>query len=290
MLAVLEHWDRNFPLLALAADSIDRRDDLSRQMLALDSLQVHPPVDLPRQIFCSGANYKRHVVEIIMAQRPDDTRGMSDEERRTYAVRKMDERATSGTPFCFVKAQSSITGPFDPIVLPDDVTQPDWELELAVVIGRTARRVKREQALDFVAGYSIVNDITSRERLVRKPGDMRDLGMDWTAAKCAPSYLPFGPYLTPAAFIPDPQQLQITLRLNGDVMQNESTADMIFGVARLIEYLSSIVVLQPGDVICTGSPAGNGVHYRRFLQPGDVLEGEISGLGIQRNRCVAESG
>jgi 2-keto-4-pentenoate hydratase/2-oxohepta-3-ene-1,7-dioic acid hydratase in catechol pathway len=288
VLAMLEHWDAAFPLLQAAADALAAGEPLAQHGLDAGSLAVHPPVDLPRQIFCSGANYKRHVVQIIVAQQPEETRGMSEAQRRAFAERKMDERAASGTPFCFVKAQSSVTGPFDPVVLPHDVEKPDWELELAVVIGRRARRVPRQEALSCVAGYTIANDITSRERLLRRHGDLRDLGHDWTAGKCSPSYLPLGPYLTPAAFVPDPQRLQITLRLNGEVMQDESTADMIFGVARLVEYLSTITVLLPGDVVCTGSPAGNGVHYQRFLRPGDVLEGSISGLGSQRNTCIAE--
>ena len=167
----------------------------------------------------------------------------------------MDERARTGTPFFFCKAQSSVSGPCDPIVLPADVTQPDWELELGVVIGKPARRVARAVALEHVAGYVVVNDITSRDRVNRK--DMKEMGMDWVASKCAPSFLPMWPYLVTAAFVPDPQQLQITLKLNGQTMQDESTADMIFGVARLIETLSTFCLLQPGDLICTGSPAGN---------------------------------
>ncbi len=154
------------------------------------------------------------------------------------------------------------------------------------MIGRPARRVSAEAALEHVAGYTIANDITSRE-LVNRP-DVPQMGMDWLAAKCSPGFLPLGPYVTPAAFVRDPQSLQITFKLNGQVMQDESTADMIFGVARIIEFISSHVRLLPGDVVLTGSPSGNGTHYGRFIQDGDVLEGSIEGLGTQRNRCVAE--
>jgi len=289
VLRILEDWDQSFVLLQRLADYLAADSALLARLDPVEALDTHPPVDLPRQIFCSGANYKRHVVELIVAQIPDETKAMSEAERYEYAVRKMDERAANGTPFVFVKAQSSVTGPFDPVVIPHDTKKADWELELGVVIGREARRVSLDDALDYVAGYTIVNDITSRDKLIRREGDLRDLGHDWTAAKCAPTYLPMGPYLTPAAFVADPQDLQITLKLNGEVKQDESTADMIFGVARLVEYLSNIVTLRPGDIICTGSPAGNGVHFGRFLQPGDVLEGSITGLGAQRNRCVGES-
>lgn len=117
--------------------------------------------------------------------------------------------------------------------------------------------------------------------------------MDFAVSKGAPSFLPMGPYLVPAVFTGDPQTLRLTLKLNGRVMQDEETSDMIFGVARLIEYLSASVELRPGDVICTGSPAGNGMHYGRFIQEGDVLEGSIAGprsdLGMQRNPCVREA-
>jgi 2,4-diketo-3-deoxy-L-fuconate hydrolase len=290
MLEVLELWHTNLPRIEAAAIELasGHAPELLGHGAPIESLAFHSPVQLPRQIFCSGANYKRHVVQIIMAQSSEATKNMSPEERQTYGQKLMDERAAHGTPFFFVKAQSAVTGPFDPIILPKDALQPDWELELAVVIGRRAHRIKREDALDYVAGYTIANDITSRDRLYRKPGDMRELGMDWVACKCSPSYLPLGPYLVPASVVGDPQRLQITLKLNGETRQDESTEDMIFGVARLIEDLSRKVTLLPGDVICTGSPAGNGVHYNRFLQPGDVVEGSISGLGTQRNSCVAE--
>ncbi|HVW69997.1 MAG TPA: fumarylacetoacetate hydrolase family protein [Steroidobacteraceae bacterium] len=288
-LAVLEHWTRNFPLLQRLADAFTggQAPELERAAQPLGQVHLHPPVNLPRQVFCSGANYKKHVIQLHMAQTFHLNEGLSQEERLLAGTRMMDERAAKGTPFFFCKAQSAVTGPFDPIVLPADVIQPDWELELGVVIGKPARRVRREEALDYVAGYVIVNDITTRERVNRK--DMKEMGMDWVASKCAPTFLPMGPWIVPAAFVPDPQQLQITLELNGHTMQDESTADMIFGVARLVEALSVFCLLQPGDVICTGSPAGNGMHYGRFLQPGDVVEGRITGLGAIRNVCVAES-
>jgi 2-keto-4-pentenoate hydratase/2-oxohepta-3-ene-1,7-dioic acid hydratase in catechol pathway len=292
VLGVLESWEHNLPALQEVADALrhGRAPQLADRALPVASLWVGPPLMYPRNIYCSGANYKKHVVQLIVAQESEETQRMSAHERQVYGQRKMDERARTGTPFFFLKAQSAVAGPFADIVLPHDAQQPDWELELAAVIGRLARNVERERALDYVAGYTIANDLTRRERVNRRPGDMREMGMDWVAAKSAPTFLPLGPYLVPAMFVADPQNVQITLKLNGEVMQDESTADMIFGVARLIEHLSSIVALQPGDVICTGSPAGNGAHYRRFLRPGDVLEGSISGLGTQRNVCSVERG
>ncbi len=236
----------------------------------LEKLRVHAPIPRPGTIYCSGANYKKHVAELIVAhQNNEQTRGMSLEEKRAWAMSLMDKRAESGTPFIFVKPQSSVTGPFDVVAVPEVSQKPDWELELAVVIGRRARRVSRADALSYVAGYTIANDITLREKVFRRKTDSPELGMDFAMSKGAPGFLPLGPFLVPSAFVPDPQDLRLTLKLNGQLMQDETTADMIFTVAHLIEYLSASVELQPGDVICTGSPAGNGMHYGRFIQEGD---------------------
>jgi 2-keto-4-pentenoate hydratase/2-oxohepta-3-ene-1,7-dioic acid hydratase in catechol pathway len=284
MLGLLDEWPRAFPALR----------DIAREgkdLIPLEALRVHAPIPKPGTIYCSGANYKKHVAELIVAHQDDErTRGMSLDEKRAWALNLMDRRAESGTPFIFVKPQSTVTGPFDPIAVPAVSEKPDWELELAVIIGRRARRVSRENALEYVAGYTIANDITLRTKVFRRKTDSPELGMDFVLSKGAPGFLPLGPYLVPAAFVPDPQRLRLTLKLNGQVMQDEETADMIFTVAHLIEYLSVGVELQPGDVICTGSPAGNGMHYGRFLQEGDELEGRITGLGAQRNRCFLDRG
>lgn len=152
------------------------------------------------------------------------------------------------------------------------------------MIGKPARNIPRERALEHVAGYTIANDLTTRD-LVYRP-DLQAIGTDWLRAKNAPTFLPTGPFIVPAAFVADPMDVTITLRLNGEVMQSASTEDMIFDVAALVSYVSRRVRLEPGDLLCTGSPAGNGMHHRRFLQAGDVIESEISGLGCQRNECV----
>jgi 2-keto-4-pentenoate hydratase/2-oxohepta-3-ene-1,7-dioic acid hydratase in catechol pathway len=240
-------------------------------------------------VFCSGANYKKHVIDLIVDEGGGPaSENMTPEERRAWATKMMDDRAANGFPYMFTKPVSAITGAQDNIVLPPHAKAPDWELELGVVIGRKARHVSKIEALNYVAGYSIVNDITNRDHVFRRDA-VKAMGTDWVAAKGSPTYLPFGPYLVPSAFVPDPQTLQLTLKLNGEIKQDESTADMIFDVARQIEYLSSLVELWPGDVICTGSPAGNGTHYKRFLREGDVVESTITGLGMQRNVCVKET-
>ena len=211
----------------------------------------------PGQIFQSGDNYKTHVME---------------------------EQAARGTPYVFIGLASAICGPDDNVVLPDIGTQHDWELELGVVIGTEAYRVGAKDALSHVAGYVIANDLTTRDRVFRP--DMPGLGTDWLAGKNAPTFLPLGPWLVPAPFVPDPASLQVTLKLNGETMQDGTTADMIFGVPELIAHVSAITPLRPGDLLLTGSPAGTGAHYGRYLQPGDVMEATITGLGTQRNRCV----
>ncbi len=291
--SLLDDWPRVFPALQHTVRQLQQAGFAARanDLIPLEQLRVHAPLARPGTIYCSGANYKKHVAELIVAHQTDErTRGMSLEEKRTWAMGLMDRRAESGTPFIFVKPQSSVTGPFDTVAVPDVSEKPDWELELAVVIGRRARRVTHAAALDYVAGYTIANDITLRQKVFRRKTDSPELGMDFVISKGAPGFLPLGPYLVPAAFVPDPQKLHLTLKLNGQVMQDEETADMIFSVARLIEYVSTGVELQPGDVICTGSPAGNGAHYGRFIQHGDVLEGAITGLGVQRNPCVLDRG
>jgi 2,4-didehydro-3-deoxy-L-rhamnonate hydrolase len=154
-----------------------------------------------------------------------------------------------------------------------------------VVIDRPAFHVPRAAAHDYIAGYTICNDITNRELVHRQ--DLKAIGSDWVMGKSLPGYLPMGPYLVPSAFVPTPQDVRITLKLNREVKQDESTADMIFDIPQLIEYLSSRIRLWPGDLLLTGSPSGNGSHYNRFLRPGDVLEGSITGLGAQRNLCVS---
>lgn len=280
-LSLFESWDAHEARLiaALAGGAIGPG-------LALADVRLEAPL-MPRQIFCTGANYKKHVAELTARQPDPAHEGLTAEQRVERVTAMMEERARTGTPYAFVKLPSAVTGPYDRIILPAGAGEPDWELELAVVIGRPVRHASRDEALSCVAGYMIANDVTARDRIYR--ADMKTIGTDWLASKCAETFLPTGPWIVPARFVPDPQALRITLRLNGQVMQDETTADMIFDVARQVEYISSLVRLLPGDIICTGSPAGNGTHYQRFLTPGDVVEGTITGLGTQRLDCVAES-
>lgn len=280
VLALLDAWDASRAALDRLAMAVG---DKTAQWHALDALCVHPAIDLPRQIFCTGANYRKHVVDMTVDARVGPP-GLDDAGLRRWAENMMDERAATGEPYAFTKPVSTVSGAYDPLVLPDTTSQPDWELELAVVIGKSGYRIPRERALDYVAGYCIANDISARDLIPRT--DYKMLGTDWLRSKGQPGFLPLGPYLVPKAFVPDPHRLKMRLAVSGQVMQDESTADMLFGIERQIEYISRYSRLLPGDIICTGSPAGNGTHYNRFLQAGDVIEAEIEGLGLQRQTCV----
>jgi len=186
----------------------------------------------------------------------------------------------------FLGSAHPMIGARDDVILPADCAMPDWELELAAYIGRPTRRVAPERALEHVAGYTICNDLTSRDALIRP--DARGLGLDWLAGKNSPTFLPTGPLFVPALHAGDPADLQIVLKVNGKTMQDESTSDMVFDIPALISFISHVTELRPGDLVLTGSPAGNGASLGIFLAPGDVMEGTITGLGKQRNVCVAE--
>jgi 2-keto-4-pentenoate hydratase/2-oxohepta-3-ene-1,7-dioic acid hydratase in catechol pathway len=292
ILSLLDQWDLNFSVLKkavkLLADNSPESVALQAQMISVTTLDVLPPINLPRQIFCSGANYFKHVVDLIVDLGPGKTPGtdgMDPKTLRSFAEELMLERQKHGDPYIFSKPVSTICGAYDPIRISPNAIKPDWELELTVVIGKPAYEVKLEDAMNYVAGYTIANDISNRGQIFRRDG-MKALGTDWVSGKCSPGYLPLGPYFVPSEFVENPEDIQLKLFLNGEIKQNESTSDMIFGVARLIEYLTQRVKLFPGDIICTGSPAGNGTHYGRFLQAGDVMEASISGLGKQRNTIV----
>jgi 2-keto-4-pentenoate hydratase/2-oxohepta-3-ene-1,7-dioic acid hydratase in catechol pathway len=276
--SLIAHWDSTEGRLdALAASAGGETG------LPLAAVEILAPVE-PAQVLQTGANYRKHVIDLAAAHREP---GEDEEEVRARTAAMMDKRAGQGTPYFFIGLPTAIASATDDLTLPAYSKSHDWELELAAVIGRTAFRVTPEDAMDYVFGYTMVNDITTREYVFRK--DMPAIGSDWYRAKNAPGFLPTGPLLVPAKFFGDPQDVQVTLKLNGKAMQDESTADMIFGVAKLVSEASQIMPLRPGDLVLTGSPAGNGQHWGRLLQDGDVMEGTITGLGTQLIRCKNET-
>jgi len=251
--------------------------------MPLGAVTLTAPVQ-PRQVLQAGANYRQHVIELVAAGLTQNT-DRTPEEAREFASSMMDDRAANGEPYFFIGLPACVVGDDVPLVLPSYSEVHDWELELAVVIGREAFHVSREDALDHVAGYTIVNDITTRDLVFRK--DMKEIGTDWYRSKNAPGFLPTGPFLVPAQFV-DESDLNVRLELNGQVMQDASTEDLLFDIPALISGASQTMPLLPGDILLTGSPAGNGQHWKRFLRDGDVMTASIEGLGTQVIRCVSE--
>tara|TARA_R110002072_G_C7912816_1_gene530491 strand:- start:580 stop:1422 length:843 start_codon:yes stop_codon:yes gene_type:complete len=209
------------------------------------------------KFICVGLNYRDHAKEA----------GMTAPEE----------------PILFMKAISAISGPNDAIELPPNSEKTDWEVELGVVIGQTARHVSQAAALDHVAGYCTVNDVSERAYQAERGGQ-------WVKGKSYDSFGPIGPWLVTADEVPDPQNLSLWLEVNGTRHQDGTTADMIFPVARLVSYISQFMTLQPGDVISTGTPAGVGLGLRPqlFLREGDVVRLGVAGLGEQRQIVIAD--
>ena len=184
-------------------------------------------------------------------------------------------------PIVFMKATTSIQGPNDPVMLPKGSTKSDWEVELGIVIGTMARYVTKKDALKYVAGYTVVNDVSEREFQLER-------GPQWDKGKGCDTFGPIGPWMVTADEVPNPQRLDMWLDLNGQRMQTGNTRTMIFGVAHLVSYVSQFMTLMPGDIITTGTPPGVGMGMKppRYLKPGDVMRLGISGLGEQQQEVV----
>ena len=185
-------------------------------------------------------------------------------------------------PVLFTKTTSAISGPFDPVVIPEGSVKTDWEVELAFVIGRTARRVAEEDAISHIAGYCILNDVSEREYQLERGGQ-------WMKGKSSDTFAPIGPWLVTPDEVPNPQNLGMRLDVNNQRYQDGNTKTMIFGVTTLVSYISRFMTLLPGDVVTTGTPPGVGQGQKPpvFLKPGDVMVLRIAGLGEQRQELVA---
>lgn len=186
-------------------------------------------------------------------------------------------------PVIFMKATSAICGPNDPIIIPRGSEKTDWEVELAVIIGKRAKYVTEADAMDYVAGYAVTNDVSERAFQLERLGQ-------WTKGKSCDNYGQIGPWLVTRDEIKDPQDMTMWLTVNGKTMQNGSTKTMVYGVAHIVSYLSQFMSLQPGDVISTGTPPGVGMgkNPQQYLRPGDVVELGITGLGQQRQDVIAD--
>ena len=292
LLAMLDDWAEALPTLKAA---VTQDTDVHR--IALSELAVHAPIPDARQVFCTGANYGKHVVEMVVTLgSPPDTDGMDAEARRVFGEGYVARQKAEANPYVFMKPVTTIAGPNDVLDLPHFSEKADWELELGVVIGRRTHRVTLGDAMACVAGDRYGRGRFHRSlqrargnRTARRKSECTDpgaIGPDWVSAKGAPGFLPTGPFFVPAEFVPNPHDLAMRLSVNGVVMQDDRTSDMTFDIARQIEFIARHALMLPGDILCTGSPAGNGVVRGIFLKEGDVMEAEIEGLGRQTVRCT----
>lgn len=240
------------------------------ELLALrpDEVRLLVPIPDPSKILLLAGNYSKHI---------EEGGGKAEERAKTF-------------PYVFMKPPSTtLTHPNDPVRIP--MVSPkeiDWELELGVIIGRECHGVKEADALNYVAGYTVVNDISDRA-FTPNPGRNprpKDSFFDWQHGKWHDTFCPMGPCVLPADELADPQTLHLTLKVNGEIEQEASTAEMVFPVAAVIEFISSFVTLQPGDVISTGTPDGVGKAKGKFLKHGDLLEAQIERIGTLRNPVV----
>ncbi len=242
---------------ALLPDGLDRLRAIDPATLPLveGNPRLGPCVGRVGKMVCIGLNFSDHAAETGMAVPPE--------------------------PIIFMKATSAIVGPNDPIELPRGSEKTDWEVELAFVIGKTAKYVSEDEAMDHVAGYCIVNDVSERAFQIEKQGQ-------WTKGKSCDSFGPTGPWLVTRDEVEDPQNLKMWLEVNGHRYQDGSSATMVYGVRYLVSYLSRFMSLQPGDIISTGTPPGVGMGQKPqvFLKAGDVVELSIEGLGTQRQTVV----
>ena len=262
--------DSNNNIRSLAEHTQDINPDLLADLSALsridiDSLPVvsgnprlGPCVAGTGKFICIGLNYSDHAAETGAKIPPE--------------------------PIMFMKATSAITGPNDNIIIPRNSHKTDWEVELGVVIGKQAKYVSEAEAMHHVAGYCVINDISEREFQIERSGQ-------WTKGKSCDSFGPTGPYLVSPDEVPQPQNLDMWLEVNGQRRQQGSTSTMVYGVAHLVAYLSQFMSLCPGDIISTGTPPGVGMGMNPpvYLRPGDVVKLGIDGLGEQQQLCVADN-
>ncbi|SER88560.1 2-keto-4-pentenoate hydratase/2-oxohepta-3-ene-1,7-dioic acid hydratase (catechol pathway) [Tranquillimonas rosea] len=220
--------------------------------------RLGPPIAGTGKFICIGLNYSDHAAETGATVPPE--------------------------PIIFMKATSAICGPNDPIVIPRGSKKTDWEVELAVVIGKPAKYVSEDQAMDHVAGFAITNDVSERAFQAERQGQ-------WTKGKSCDNFGQIGPWLVTPDEVADPQDLPMWLTVNGEAMQNGTSATMVYGVRFLVSYLSQFMTLHPGDVISTGTPPGVGLGMspQRFLKEGDVVELGIKGLGQQRQDVISDA-
>lgn len=256
----LAWWDSAGSLGKLMGAAIDewKRDERGKAALAragdllpASAAKLLAPIARPGKVLCIGLNYRDHAAESGM------------------------DVPTS--PIVFSKFATSIVGPGDAVVIPKGCTQPDYEAEMAIVIGRHAKHVTKEDAYHYVAGYCCLNDVSAR--------DFQFADKQWVRGKAADTFAPIGPFVATKDLIPNPHKLSIKFRLNGETLQDSTTEQLVFGVPELVSFLSQSMTLEPGDIIATGTPPGVGFARKPpvYIKPGDRMEVEVQGLGVLFN-------
>jgi 2-keto-4-pentenoate hydratase/2-oxohepta-3-ene-1,7-dioic acid hydratase in catechol pathway len=268
MLDLLRDWDGARAVLRDAAAKASERAE-GRPLRATTLL---PPVPTPAGIFCAGANFTDHMMEMARVQNLEP---------------EPDPHSVGLKPWHFIKATHCLVGADNTVTLPAYSKMVDWEAELTAVIGRPARNVAIADALAHVAGYTIANDLSARD-FTKRPhiADASPFKYDWLGQKCFEGACPLGPWIVPADEIADPQNVAIKLWVNDVIKQDSHTSKMIFTLAEQIAHLSTLLTLQPGDLILTGTPAGVGLARKEFLKPGDVVKVWIEGIGTLTTTCA----
>jgi 2-keto-4-pentenoate hydratase/2-oxohepta-3-ene-1,7-dioic acid hydratase in catechol pathway len=264
MLGILNDWEAAGPML----ENIVAVADKSRGT-PIETAQLLAPVVYPSAIFCAGANYSDHAREMAdVLDRPLEP----------------DPRSLGLKPWHFLKAPRAVTGTGSAVPLPAYSQMVDWEAELAAVIGRAAKNVPVDSALEYVAGYTVANDLSARDLSTRpNVAPTSPFRYDWVSQKSFDGSCPVGPWIVPAPYVPDPQNLGIKLWVNDVLKQDSHTSRMIFSLAEQIAHLSTRITLYPGDLILTGTPAGVGMARREFLKPGDTIRVWIESVGTLTN-------
>jgi 2-keto-4-pentenoate hydratase/2-oxohepta-3-ene-1,7-dioic acid hydratase in catechol pathway len=254
----LPDWTEKLQNISSAINSLSPDN-----FIDMAQVRIGPPINQPSKIIALGANYKEHLEET-----------------------KMDLELPK-TPILFSKTSNSVNGPYDHIIYPPETQALDYEVELAIVIGQPGKRIQPEVAYDYIAGYIVFNDISARDLQLGGP---KGLGSQWFRGKSLDSFAPMGPWVVTRDELPDPHNLRISLRLNGEIRQDSNTSFLIFKIPEIIAFVSSGITLLPGDIISTGTPSGVGMFSNppRLLQPGDVVRAEIEGIGFLENKVVLE--
>ncbi len=270
--SILARWEETSAKLGELVDSLGGRETVLER-LDPSSIRFGPAVPFSATIYGAGANYRDHVEAMSRALKMKIS---------------LDPRSEGIPPWHFIKpGRATLAAHGEDIHIPSYVRRFDWEAEVAVVIGKVAENVSVESALSYVAGYSCANDLSARDTFIRHAVDISSpFHFDWLGHKCFRDSCPVGPFLTPAAFVGNPENLGVRCWVNDEQRQSGNTSDHLYGVAEQIAYLSSRIRLFPGDVILTGTPAGVGMETGKFLASGDVIRVQVDGLGTLVNRVI----